>query len=477
MTDFLWGSATAAYQCEGAWHEEGKGLSIWDDYSHSDKCPAHVENGDTASDHYHKFEEDFKMMKEGGQNSYRFSFSWPRIMPDGTGKINPQGVSYYHKMIATMRQYGIEPNVTLYHWDLPLSLHKKGGWENIETAFAFAEYAKFCFHEFGDSVKLWATLNEPFYSLLCMYGSGNYPPNVKDAQRLLHAAYIQMYASALAANEFRKLENIGQLGIVADIHPCYGVDDSEACQFAVQMADHIMNNWVLDTAFKGYFPQQLLDELAKQYDLSFMKEEHRAIFDKGTLDFVGLNYYNRAYIRPYTTGESFVLVNNSGSKNSGIREAGKVKRMMVVKNMFEKIADPNGTFTEWDFEIYPKGIYDAVKMVQKKYGDLPIYITENGIGLHEKLINHTVDDTARISFMQRHIDELLKAKKEGVAVMGYYVWSTFDLYSWINGYDKRYGLVYVDFAHENKRYPKQSYVWYKNFINNWRELYETKYGH
>ena len=170
MTDFLWGSATAAYQCEGAWHEEGKGLSIWDDYFHSDKCPAHVENGDTASDHYHKFEEDFKMMKEGGQNSYRFSFSWPRIMPDGTGKINPQGVAYYHKMIATMRQYGIEPNVTLYHWDLPLSLHKKGGWENIETAFAFAEYAKFCFHEFGDSVKLWATLNEPFYSLLCMYG-------------------------------------------------------------------------------------------------------------------------------------------------------------------------------------------------------------------------------------------------------------------------------------------------------------------
>lgn len=472
---FLWGSATASYQCEGAWQEDGKGPSVWDDYFHCDEVGKTKESGDIASDHYHRFEEDFKMMAESNQNSYRFSISWPRIMPMGKGAINQKGVAFYHRLIDCMLSYGIEPNVTLYHWDLPLPLHQNGGWENIETAEAFAEYADFCFREFGDQVKLWVTLNEPYYSLLCMYGSGNYPPFQKDGQKMVRAAYYQMYGSALAAIRFRQYHNIGQLGIVADIHPCYGVEQSEACDFAVRMAEHVMNDWVLEPALKGSFPQDLMEELTKYYDLSFMKQEQKAIFRQGTLDFIGLNYYNRACIRPYTTGESFVLVNNSGRRSDGMQTDGDVKRMMVVKGLFEKVVDPNGEFTEWDFEIYPKGLYDAVMDVKRKYGDIPIYITENGIGMHEKLEQDTVNDDARITYLQRHIDELLRAKQDGANVKGYYNWSTFDLYSWINGYEKRYGLVYVDFADHCRRYPKKSYAWYKQFIQNWREEHENQH--
>lgn len=467
---FLWGSATASYQCEGAWNEGGRGLSVWDVFSHGSPLNINNVTGDVSSDHYHLFREDFKMMKESNQNSYRFSIAWPRIIPDGTGEVNREGINFYHEMIDAMLSYGIEPNVTLYHWDLPNKLQEKGGWENIETAYAFAEFARVCFKEFGSKVKIWVTINEPNYSITSMYGAGNYPPNVKNGQRLIKAAYVTMLASALAAIEFRKFKDIGQIGIVSDTHPIYGIDDSDECKFAIRMADNCLNNWVLDPAFLGEFPEDLIEELAKYYDLSFMEKSHMELFKKGILDFAGLNYYSRALIRPYTSGESMIGSNNTGKRSDGVKQNGDVKQLMVVKGLFEKIEDVKGKFTDWDMEIYPRGMYDALVRTRKKYGNIPIYITENGIGLYEKIVDGKINDEARIEFLSKHINEMINAINDGVDVRGYYVWSTFDLYSWVNGYKKRYGLVYVDFDNNNRRIPKKSYYWYSDFISEHKNI-------
>jgi beta-glucosidase/6-phospho-beta-glucosidase/beta-galactosidase len=465
---FLWGSATASYQCEGAWNEDGKGISMWDVFSHG--SPQNINNvtGDVASDHYHRYEEDFKMMADSNQNSYRFSISWPRLIPEGTGPVNKKGVDFYHGMIDSMIKYGLEPNLTLYHWDLPEALQKKGGWENRETACAFADYARLCFKEYGGKVKIWTTINEPKYSTFAMYFAGNYPPNIQDGRRLIIAAYNTMFASALAIREFRGFPGIGSIGIVADYDPVYGVDNTPQTGLAKRMADNVCNNWVTDTAVKGTFPPDLVEQLAKSYSLDFVEENDKAIFMDGRVDFLGINYYCRSLVRPYTGGDSMRAANNTGKNDTSI-DAGGFKRLMAVKGMFEQIAPLSGNITDWGFEIFPEGMYLAMKDIQDKYGDIPVYITENGLGIREKPVDGTIDDVHRIKFLEGHIKEMLRAKKEGVNVKGYYVWSTFDLYSWVNGYEKRYGLVYVDFENNLKRIPKKSYYWYQNFIKQFEE--------
>lgn len=471
MTDkFLWGGATASYQCEGAWNEDGKGLSNWDYFFHNTEKGKGLVSGDVACDFYHHYKEDIRMMKESNQNTFRMSLSWPRIFPNGHGEINKEGVEFYHNVFKELRSNGIEPMVTLYHWDLPLSLDEKGGWLNIETAKAFVEYVKFCFDEFKDEINLWSTFNEPYYSLQCMYLAGNYPPNEKDVSKFYKAGYYQLYASALAVIEFRKGNYPGEIGLVADIHPCYPKDDSEECKKALHLADNFLNNWVLDTIIKGSYPQDFIEFLSKDYDLSYMKKEHEEAFKKGVVDFVGINYYNSFLIQPYTSGETEILVNNSGIRSSSVKESSEGKKMLVVKGMFERIENPNVERTDWDFEVYPEGIYDVLMMFKEKYNNITTYITENGIGVKEELQEgNTINDQYRIKFMDDHIRELLRAKKEGANIKGYYVWSSMDLYSWINGTVKRYGLVYVDFDKDLKRYPKQSYYWYRDFIKKYQD--------
>lgn len=471
---FLWGGASASYQCEGAWDKDGKGLSNWDDYFHNTERGKKLVSGDIACDFYHHYEEDIKMMKESNQNSFRLSISWPRIFPDGTDKINPKGVEFYHKVFKALKDNGIRPFVTLYHWDLPLPLEKAGGWLNIDTAYAFEKYAAFCFEEFKDDVDLWTTLNEPYYSLQCMYIAGNYPPNEKNETHFYKAGYYQLYGSALAVNAFREGNYSGQIGIVADIHPCYPKDDTNECKQAVRNADNFLNNWVLDTVIKGSYPEDFITMLSKNFDLSYMKKEHEEVLKKGTVDFIGVNYYNSYLIQPYTSGETEILVNNSGVRSSGISKETGNQRMMVVKDMFERIPNPNVIRTDWDFEVFPQGIYDVLMMFKERYNNIPTYISENGIGLKEELKDNTVDDVGRIQFMKEHINKLLEAKQDGANVKGYYVWSSMDLYSWINGNIKRYGLVFVDFDHDLKRYPKQSFYWYRDFIANYQKENEGK---
>lgn len=460
MDKFLWGGASASYQCEGAWNEDGKVQSMWDCYLHDEN----LENGDVASDHYHRFEEDIRMMKEGGQNSYRFSLSWPRIIKNREGDVNEKGIAFYKKLLTTCHEYGIEPFVTLYHWDLPQYWEDTGGWLDHDVCDAFAHFAKVCFDNFGDQITYWTTFNEPKWFVVNGYFIGNYPPCIHDVQKTMIAAYNVMYASALGVKVFREGGYKGEIGVVHSYTPIDGVDDTIETQIAMRNADNYSNNWVLDTAILGEFPIDLITRLSNDYDISFIKAEELRIIKTFTVDYIGLNYYARALVKPYTTGETQLIFNHTGKQGES---------KILIKNWFEQVKDPNSEFTQWDTEIYPKGLQDGLLKAYKKY-NVPIYVTENGVGVREDVSIDQVNDDYRISFMNDHINALMNARDMGADIRGYYAWSSFDLYSWKNGHEKRYGLVAVDFKNGLVRKPKASYYWFKDVIASKGEIIKRR---
>lgn len=458
--NFLWGGATASYQCEGAWNVDEKQESMWDHYLHLHE----LENGDIASDHYHRYEEDIRMMKEGGQTSYRFSLSWPRIIKNREGEVNQKGLDFYHKIIDTCHKYDIEPFVTLYHWDLPQYWEETGGWLNLDVCQAFEHFSEVCFKEFSDKIKFWTTFNEPKWFIVNGYFIGNYPPGLQNVQKTMIAAYHVMYASALSVQAFRAGNYPGQIGVVHSYTPVNGVNDSIETKIAMRFADNYCNNWILDTAAKGEFPIDLVAKLSESYDVSFMEEEHLAIIKQNTVDFIGLNYYARTLVKPYTTGETQLIFNHTGKKGES---------KVVIKGWFEQVKDPNSEFTAWDTEIYPKGLEDGLIEAYERY-QLPIFVTENGVGVREDVTVDCVNDDYRISFMNDHINAIMNAQDAGCDIRGYYTWSPFDLYSWKNGCEKRYGLVAVDFDNNQIRKPKKSYYWFKEIIESQAKLIQRK---
>jgi beta-glucosidase len=457
----LWGSATASYQCEGAWNEDGKIPSMWDTYLHE----KNLENGDIASDHYHRYKEDIRMLKEGGQNSYRFSLSWPRIMNEN-GDVNEKGISHYRDVIHECQKNNIEPLVTLYHWDLPDYLQKKGGWLNRETIDAYCHYCSAVFQAFNGEINLWTTFNEPKWFIFSGYMSGNYPPEHHSPQETIQACYNVMLANAKAIQIFRKLKIQGSIGLVSSFQTIYGLNDNEETRQAVRNAKNYCNNWVIDTACLGAFPKDLIEKLeSEHFDLSFVRNDDLQIIHDNTVDFLGMNYYAPMFVNPYTSGETEIKVNNQGKNYKGNMRS-------VVKGWFEIANDDVKELprNDWGMIIYPQGLYDGLKENYEKI-KRPIYITENGYGNYEDLSNGTIHDTYRIDYIREHVRMLLKAKKDGVDVRGYYVWSPFDLYSWKNGCEKRYGLIAVDFENGCQRVPKESYYWYCDEIkSNWKDI-------
>lgn len=453
---FLWGSATAAYQCEGGWQEGNKRLSNWDDFCHSDQNNINPVNGDTASDFYHTYEEDIRMAAQGNQNAFRFSLAWTRIMDEHQQMI-PEGVAFYQKVIDTCIQHKMEPLVTLYHYDLPLNLYKKGGWENRETVDEFVRYARACFQVFRQKVKYWVTINEPGYETLCCYGYGNYPPNVQSLERRWRAMYHMLLASAKAVCAFREMNGPGMIGLVSDSYSIEILkDDADYCQ-ARECADLFYNRCVNDVCIKGVYPQELVRQLTKEaYDLSYMRECDQAVLKAGVVDFLGLNAYDRICVKPYTGNDNQLFVNNTGRNGT--------KHGVKIKGWFAFDQDPDTPKNAWGMEMYPVSIYRLLHSLHKQYPGTPIIITENGLGYYDKIENGKVYDTYRAEFLAGYLKWIWKAKEEGVDIRGYFVWSTMDLYSWINGYQKRYGLVYVDYEHGNRRIPKESYYWYRDFI-------------
>lgn len=455
--DFLWGTASAAYQCEGAWNVDGKEKSTWDQFCHSNKNVKGF-TGDVASDFYHHYKEDIQLLKEGGHNTFRFSIAWTRILPERDGKVNERGVAFYKSVIEECKKNAIVPNVTLLHYDIPAWLEDIGGYANPIFSDEFARYCKTVFEIFGDDIAYYVTINESTHNAFCSYLSGNYPPNKHDVKTLVQVCYNLVVANAKAIREFRKLNLSAQIGIVHTTNTVQILKDTPEYRLAQRRADLFKNKWVTDPAILGEFPDDLFPLLKESgFSLDFVKEEDLKIIQKNTIDFLGQNCYTRTLVKPYESGETNYYPNNVGSDQN-------ILEGYVVKNWFQTDCDPNTEKNEWGREIYPKTIYDMLMGIKVDYGDIPVFITENGHALYETVENDKVHDLQRIEFIKSYLDWLIKAENEGCNVKGYYAWSTTDCYSWINGYEKRYGLIFIDYENDLKRIPKDSYYWYKDYI-------------
>ncbi len=453
--NFLWGAATAAYQVEGAHDKDGKGPSIWDIFSHQPGTTYQDTNGDIAVDHYHRFREDVALMAEMGLQSYRFSVSWPRLLPDGRGEINEAGVKFYSDLIDELLAHNIEPMLTLYHWDLPQALQDEGGWESRATAEAFVEYARLCYERFGDRVKLWATFNETIVFIGHGYITGSHPPSVNDPARAIQACHHVFIAHAMAVRAFRESGISGEIGFVNVLQPHTPLTQSPEDIAATELADAIHTHWFYDPILKGAYPDELLRQTRQLWGVPQCAPDDMALLRDNRCDFIGLNYYRRETVaaNPY---ETRTQANHSGERQSG-GEFG-------FKGLFKFVRNPEGVYTDWDWEIWPQGLTDGIMMIKARYGDIPIYITENGLGAKDPVVDGEVVDDPRIDYLRMHIDALEKAIKAGADVRGYYPWSFIDLLSWLNGYKKQYGFVYVDHNQNLARKRKKSYYWYQNVI-------------
>lgn len=460
--EFLWGSGTAAYQCEGGWNVEGKGENEWDYFNHHSALNIHNEDGDEASDFYHRYKEDIDLMAAGNQNTYRFSISWARIIPNGTGEISLEGIDYYNKVIDYCLSKGIEPNVTLFHYDLPLELAKQGGWLNQKIIDYFEAYAKVCFEEFGDRVKLWSTINEPRYYSYCSNVVGNYPPNRKlDFQSYFQYQYHLMLASAKAIKIFNELKIDGYIGVVHDNGHIELDPDTVNKEDVYKLTDFFYNRMILTPSLLGKMPEEI-EEMKERFGfMLYHVENEEEILRDGVGNYFGLNLYNRQYVKHWENGKTEVFHNNKGSQSSSLEG-------IRFEGLFESSFDKKVKRNKWGREVNPRVMYTALIELKERYNNPMILITENGHGIYE-IADETgyVEDDERIDIFDQFIHYLLKAKSDGVNVCGYYHWSTMDLYSWINGYEKRYGLVRVEFDNDFRRIPKKSYYWYKNFIEDY----------
>nr|4PTV_A Chain A, Glycoside hydrolase family 1 [Halothermothrix orenii H 168]4PTV_B Chain B, Glycoside hydrolase family 1 [Halothermothrix orenii H 168]4PTW_A Chain A, Glycoside hydrolase family 1 [Halothermothrix orenii H 168]4PTW_B Chain B, Glycoside hydrolase family 1 [Halothermothrix orenii H 168]4PTX_A Chain A, Glycoside hydrolase family 1 [Halothermothrix orenii H 168]4PTX_B Chain B, Glycoside hydrolase family 1 [Halothermothrix orenii H 168] len=435
--DFIWGAATSSYQIEGAFNEDGKGESIWDRFSHT---PGKIENGDTgdiACDHYHLYREDIELMKEIGIRSYRFSTSWPRILPEGKGRVNQKGLDFYKRLVDNLLKANIRPMITLYHWDLPQALQDKGGWTNRDTAKYFAEYARLMFEEFNGLVDLWVTHNEPWVVAFEGHAFGNHAPGTKDFKTALQVAHHLLLSHGMAVDIFREEDLPGEIGITLNLTPAYPAGDSEKDVKAASLLDDYINAWFLSPVFKGSYPEEL-HHIYEQNLGAFTTQPGDMDIISRDIDFLGINYYSRMVVR-HKPGD----------------------------NLFnaEVVKMEDRPSTEMGWEIYPQGLYDILVRVNKEYTDKPLYITENGAAFDDKLTEEgKIHDEKRINYLGDHFKQAYKALKDGVPLRGYYVWSLMDNFEWAYGYSKRFGLIYVDYENGNRRFLKDSALWYREVI-------------
>ena len=457
---FLWGSTTAAYQCEGGWNADGKGEGEWDFFSHKSPYNINAVDADVACDFYHKYREDIDLLAKGGQNTLRFSIAWSRIFPNGSGEINQGGVDFYNNVINYCLEKGIEPNVTLFHYDLPSALAAKGGWLNMEMADIFCDYAKTCFELFGDRVKIWVTHNEPRYYAHCGYFVGNFPPNRHlDMTSYYQALYNLMLGSAKAVAAFRSMGIDGTIGVVHDSGSIEVSPDTINPNAVFSDADFFFNRMVLCPALEGSLPAEF-DTMMKRFGVAlFQAPNETDIFANGKVDFLGLNLYNRQYVSDWQGGQTSAT--NNRSKGNGIQN----REGVVIKHLFETAFDDTVERNRWGREVRPESMYNALIELKDRYGNPTVMITENGHGSLESMDEYgEIADDERIEALSAFINQMIRAKNDGANVCGYYVWSTMDLYSWVNGCSKRYGLVFIDYENDCKRIPKKSWYWYRDFI-------------
>ncbi len=432
--DFLWGAATSAYQIEGAWNVDGKGESIIDRFTHT---PGNIKNndtGDVAADHYHRYLEDVCLMKSIGLQAYRFSISWSRILPEGRGQINPAGLDFYERLVDALLEVGIQPFATVYCWDLPQALQDKGGWTKRTTVDAYVEYADLISRRLGDRVKAWATLNEPMSEAHDGYQNGRLAPGHKNVREAFIASHYLLLAHARALPVLRQNSPQALAGIVFCIFPCYPASASIYDRREALVGDAYLNRWYLNPLVGRAYPEELIK--AYSLDMGFVQggdlEEMAA-----PVDYLGFNYYTRVILRSSAVSER---------ENEPVTlQAGE-------------------EMTDMGWEVYPEGLHEALCRLHFEYRFPAYFVTENGVAVADQLDpNDQVHDLERISFLQRHFAQAARAIHAGVPLRGYFVWSLLDNFEWAQGFSKRFGLIYMDYATQ-KRTLKDSAYWYRDWI-------------
>lgn len=453
--DFIFGGATAAYQCEGSIDSYGKGKNEWDEFlEEQGRFTA-----DPASDFYHQYPVDLKLCHDFGINGIRISIAWTRIFPQGEGDINPEGVEFYHKVFQECRKHGVEPFVTLHHFDTPAKYYKDGDFLNPKTIEAFVNYAKFCFEEYKDDVTYWFTFNEIWAVATNGYIEGTFPYGVQyDLTKAFQAMHNMMVAHAKAIVAFKEGGYPGQIGIVHSLETKYPYDEKDPDDIDAATNEDVLNNkFLLDATFKGEYGSDTMKVVQKLVALNHgtlnLPAEDMEVLKKAAQynDYLGINYYQSRFLRGYD-GENDIFHNGTGEKGTS---------RFCLKGVGERVEKDGIPRTDWDWLIYPEGLYDLVMRIKKDYPNYKaIYITENGMGYKDDFVNGEIDDSPRIDYIKGHLEWILKAIKDGVNMKGYFVWSLMDMFSWTNGYNKRYGLFYVDYETQ-KRYPKKSAYWFK----------------
>ncbi|GHE25733.1 GH1 family beta-glucosidase [Vulcaniibacterium thermophilum] len=430
---FLWGAATAAHQIEGSPLADGAGPSIWTRFAHTPGLTHNGDTGDVACDHYRRWKDDVRLMRELGLTAYRFSVSWSRVLPEGTGRVNPAGLDFYSRLVDALLEAGIEPLLTLYHWDLPAALDDRGGWLNRDCAGWFAEYATVMAKALDGRVRKWVTLNEPWVITDGGYLHGALAPGHRNKYEAPIASHNLMRAHGAAVQAYRAVGR-HEIGLVVNIEPKYPASDAPEDQTATRRAHAYMNEQYLHPALLGHYPPELREIFGDAWP-DWPAEDFALI--RQPLDFLGINYYTRNVTR---------------ADGSWPLKAGAVKQ-------------PSATYTETGWEVFPQGLTDTLLWVRRTYGDIPLYVTENGAAFFDPPVAEggRVRDPLRIDYLRRHLRAVHEAIRAGCDIRGYMVWSLLDNLEWSLGYSKRFGIVHVNYATQ-QRTVKDSGRWYANVV-------------
>ena len=430
--EFKWGTACAAYQIEGAWDLDGKGVSIWDEFTHGKGNVHNNDNGDVSVDFYHRYKEDIRLHKEMNFDVFRFSISWSRIFPDGTGEINPKGVQFYHNVINECLAQGVEPWITLYHWDLPQNLENKGGWTNREIIKWFSLYTEFCANEYGGKVKNWMVMNEPAAFVGLGYMMGYHAPGEKGISNFLKATHNTCLSMAESGRILRSKVKNANIGTTFSCSPVEAYKGKQKNEKAVEKLDALLNRLYIEPSLGLGYPIDRFPALKKIEKYFEEGDDEKLIFD---FDFIGIQNYFRVV----------------------------AKKHIWPPVLWAKQIDPKKRdvpTNEMGFEIYPEGIYKILKQFGEYEKVKEIIVTENGVCVKDSLENGVVQDQKRINFFKSYLYQVLKAKKEGVPVNGYFVWSLTDNFEWSEGYEPRFGLIYIDYKTLH-RTIKDSGLWFR----------------
>lgn len=446
---FRWGVATAAYQVEGAATEDGRGPSIWDTFAGVPGNIADGSDGSVACDHYHRWPEDIDLMSWLGVTAYRFSLSWPRILPGGGSRVEDRGLDFYDRLVDGLLARGIDPVATLYHWDLPQPLEDAGGWPERDTAYRFADLAAAAHARLGDRVQTWITLNEPWCSAFLGYASGLHAPGRRDPDAALRAAHHLLLGHGLATQALRAGGTSVEVGVTFNLYPVHAASSAPADLAAARRIDGMQNRLFLDPVLAGSYPQDVLEDLsARGHDLEFIKPADLPII-ASPLDLLGVNYYSSFCVRAGKAGQS------QDQSRPGLPWVGCEDVEFVSRKL---------PLTQMDWEVDPGGLRQTLVRLASDYDCPPIMITENGAAYPDRPdADGHVDDPARTAYLESHLAAALAALEDGVALRGYFLWSLLDNFEWSWGYSRRFGVVFVDFATQ-RRTPKASAHRYREII-------------